>query len=461
MRALLVIAFLISASLGPFGPALAAAPSSILHETLNLPDWLTLTLQSRIRYETLDGQFRADTRSGDQALTIQTTALAEAQWKSVRIGAEMIDARMLLDDAGSPLDTTQVDTTELLQAYVVVENKDIFANTAASVVRIGRQTLDLGSRRLVARNRFRNTINAFTGIDWKLSGAGGWTTEWFFGVPVTRLPATRQALDDNEAALDEEDFGSAFWLAAWQPKPWAGSQRLEAYMIGLHESDARFATRNRRLVTPGLRWFRDPAVDHLDFQLEVALQVGQSRATEAVTNRTDLDHFAHFETLQVGYTFRSQWSPRVAAMFDYASGDDDPADGANDRFDTLFGARRFDYGPTGIWGPFIRSNLLSPGLRLQATPLQTVRLMAGYRAFWLASRRDAWVPARLADPTGRSGRFVGNQFEFSIGWVVHPKHVALEVGGAYLDGGGFRQRVVSGGPDDESTYLYAHVLFTF
>ena len=82
----------------------------------------------------------------------------------------------------------------------------------------------------------------------------------------------------------------------------------------------------------------------------------------------DLDHFAHFHHLSLGYSFDVPWSPRLSLHYDYASGDDDPSDGDNSRYDTLFGSRRFDYGPTSIYGAFARSNINTPGVRLALEP---------------------------------------------------------------------------------------------
>lgn len=58
---------------------------------------------------------------------------------------------------------------------------------------------------------------------------------------------------------------------------------------------------------------------------------------------------AYFEGLEVGYTFVEVWSPRFASQLDYARGDSSPNDGENNRFDTLYGARAFDFGATGIY----------------------------------------------------------------------------------------------------------------
>jgi hypothetical protein len=442
-----------------------AAPYS-LQAALDLPAWLKLSVESRFRYETLDNQFRANGQGGDQVFVMRTLALLEAGTDTARVGLEMIDARALLDDAGTPLDNTQVDSAELLQAYALYRAPRTFGFNANSEFRLGRQTLDFGSRRLISRNRFRNTINAFTGLDWKLGAQGGWSTEAFIGTPVVRLPLLRPALAADEAAFDEEDFGTVLWLLGGASAPFAGGPaagaRLEAYVIGLDESDQHFATRNRRLVTPGLRLFKDPAPARVDYQLEVVLQSGTSRAEENPANITDLDHFAHYENLQLGYTLTAAWSPRVSAMFDYASGDEDPRDRDNGRFDTLFGARRFDYGPTGIWGAFQRSNMYSPGARLNLAPRPDLRVMAGYRAFWLASDTDQWVPNRVRDVTGNAGSFVGNQFELSATWAVVPTNVTLETGGACLLGGEFPSNAPNAGRDGEdSSYLYAQLTLAF
>lgn len=442
-----------------------AAPFS-LHDALALPDWLELSVESRFRYETLDEQFRANGRGGDQAFVTRTLALLEAGSDTARIGLEMIDARAMLDDAGSPTDTTHVGSADLLQAYLLLKNPQIALLEADSELKLGRQTVDYGSRRLVSRNRFRNTINAFTGIDWKLNAQAGWATEVFVGMPVSRLPLDRDSLLDDETTFDEEDTGTAVWLLGGTSAPFAGGPmagaRLEAYVVGIAESDQRFATRNRKLLTPGLRLFREPTPAGLDFQLEAIVQTGTSRADDNPATTVDLDHFAHYENLQVGYTMKAAWSPRISAMFDYASGDRDPRDRDMDRFDTLFGARRFDYGPTGIWGAFQRSNMYSPGARLNLAPRPDVRAMAGYRAFWLASDTDQWVPQRVRDTTGSSGSFVGNQFEVNASWAVVPTNVTLEAGGAYLFGGEFPSQAPNAGRDGEdSSYLYAQLTLAF
>jgi hypothetical protein len=201
--------------------------------------------------------------------------------------------------------------------------------------------------------------------------------------------------------------------------------------------------------------------------VESAFQVGASRASASASDTTDLDHSAHYQHAQIGYTFNAPWSPRFLAQYDYASGDDDPNDGDTERFDTLFGARRFEYGPTGIWGAFARSNIDSPGYRLIVKPTDTVSAFIGHRMFWLASDQDAWTttgtvstPA-IRDKDGRSGDFLGHQIEASVTWNVIPKNLAVETGVAYLIKGDFAKNAPDASPEDDSTYFYAQTVLQF
>lgn len=439
-------------------PTRAAEEPWRLQEALKLPAWVSLDVQHRLRYEGLDGQYRAGGRGGDQQLALMTLAHLRMGGPRLKLGLEMLDARVFLDDAGSTIDTGMVNSAELLQAYLEW-TPTLDALDGDMTIRAGRQTVDFGTRRLIARNRFRNTINAFNGVDVRYTAASGSESEAFVLVPVIRLPVERVRLADNEAAFDEEDFGTVLWLAAWRsaPRPW----RMEAYLIGLNETDGVFDTRNRHIHTPGLRVFRDPGPGQLDFQLELVQQFGEVRASTAVNDRRDLDHHAHYESLQLGYTFKRAWSPRVVAMFDYASGDEDPADGDNQRFDTLYGARRFDYGPSGIFGPFLRTNMLTPGWRLNLMPRSDLQAFVGHRAFWLASDRDAWLAANLRDQAGQSGDFLGHQIEACVTWQLVPGNLALEAGGAWLSEGEFAEAQT--GPEDPgaSSYVYTQLSITY
>lgn len=462
---ILVAGLLPLISLGCLSPGLGAAEAQApwrLSRSLNLPDWLEVSGTHRTRYETLDGQFRSGRTGGDQMWAFRTTLRADLKLDSFGITGELIDSRQALADEGSPIDATMVNTLELLQAYATLRLDHQLLEGSKSEIRFGRQTLDVGSRRLVARNRFRNTINSFTGVHAQWQREQGPVLSAFYFLPVTRLPSDAPSLLDNEIQFDEESFDLQFWgiHSQWRGLPLKATG--EVYIFGLHEDDSDdVPSRNRDLYTPGLRLSRARAKGALDFDFESVVQFGTMRGSVAATDRTDLDHFAHFHHAEAGYTFDHSWSPRIALLFDYASGDKSPADGDSERFDTLFGARRFDHGPTGIYGAFARSNIQSPGYRVTLAPLRDVELMFTHRLYWLASDKDAWTTSGVRDRSGRSGSFVGNQLEASVRWDLIPGNLRLEAGGAHIFAGDFIEEAPNAAQRGDTTYGYASLELRF
>lgn len=113
----------------------------------------------RVRGEALSGQFRADAPARDEVLTTRTTLSLGYDAGRVRYGAEVFDSRAFGQDRRSSVGTGEVNALELVQAYVDV---DLDA-PGERTLRVGRMTMDIGSKRLVSRQNFRNTTNAYTG----------------------------------------------------------------------------------------------------------------------------------------------------------------------------------------------------------------------------------------------------------------------------------------------------------
>lgn len=428
-----------------------------LQQALGLPDALQLEGDHRVRFEMLDEQFRAGREGHDHVVVLRTRLrgrLRVAPW--LTLGAEFQDSRSYAEDANAPITNSVVNTFELLQAYLEFHGEGPFGGT--QTLRAGRITMDVGSRRFVARNRYRNTSNAFTGLDWRWKGEQGRELRLFYTLPVRRLPLEPNRLRDNRAEFDEESFGTQFW-GAFGRAGLSERDAVELYAFGLHEDDRPDrVTRERDLYTAGFRFVRAPATGAFDGQIESVLQFGNSRLRAP---GEDLDHLAHFHHLEVGYRFDAAWQPRLALQFDYASGDRDAGDERNQRFDTLYGARRFDFGPTSIYGPFARSNLITPGLRLQVKPSSVVSAFASLRGFWLASDEDAWTAARVVDPSGDSGRYLGTQIEFRLRWDLLPGNVRLETGYAHLFSGSFVDDAPNSNRQGDSDYVYAQLSFAF
>ncbi|MGR9116030.1 MAG: alginate export family protein [Gammaproteobacteria bacterium] len=434
-----------------------------IHDTANLPGWIKFSVTHRTRYETIDDTFKKNNDGGDQVLAFRTNAFLEASYQQFRFGAEFIDSRIDLEDAGTPVNTTMVNETELLQAYIAWQTHNFLDSGLDAELKFGRQTMDIGSRRLVARNRFRNTINNFNGINFSVQEQNQWQWRNFVVLPVSRLPNDQLSLRTGTIEFDEENFNvifaGSFFSISGLPLQSIG----ELYFFQLSEDDfTSTASKNRNLSTPGFRWYRNPQSNQFDFELESAIQTGTSHASASSTDTAKLDHFAYFGHVAFGYTFDIPWSPRLLLQYDYASGDSDPSDGKNGRFETLYGARRFEYGPTSTWGAFARANINTPGIRVEFKPLPNLAGFVAHRAFWLAEKRDSWTGAGLRDTTGQSGSYIGQQVEARLKWEAVPKLVTVETGWAHIFKGEFAKKAPgSPGHKSDSDYFYAQTTFTF
>ena len=425
-----------------------------LADALKTPDWLSIRGSHRTRYESLNGQYRGLRHGGDQALMLRTLVEAQVRVGPVKFVAELEDSRAELTDSGTPISTTMVNPVELLQAYATVKTQNFLGTGSNGSIRAGRLTMDVGSRRFVARNLFRNTLNAFTGVDWQWTSVSNRQFRAFFTLPVQRL--VDRLPGENRPKFDTENDDVRFWGLYYAPPELPWGDRGEIYLFGLDEQDIeRQPSRDRELYTAGFRVYRTPKQNALSYQIESVYQWGTSRTS--TTSTMDLDHWAHFHHIEIGYTFDAPMAPQLLIQYDFASGDDDPTDGDNNRFDTLFGSRRFDFGPTSIYGAFTRANLSTPGIRLKLKPYQSITSFLALRGFWLADTDDAWTTADIRNPAGRSESFVGTQIEARLRWNPIPKNVRIEAGFAHL----FASDLMDTAGKNDSTYVYSQAVISF
>lgn len=405
-----------------------------LQSLLKLPSGVTLEVEHRSRYETIANRFRLGETGGDQQYALRTRVRLEVAERldPVRFLVELEDSRVYLTDPGSAVNSVQVDKYDFLQLHVGWVNHDLFRAGIGSALQFGRFSMDLGKRRLFARSRFPNATTRFDGIHWNLKANQSWKLQSFLFNPVVL----------RMTGLDRRDKHTLFWgtyLSARQQR----SSKLDLYYFGLRTGPSA-PNRQLNLTTVGLRWYRDAAKGKFDYEAESAWQFGRELG---------LNHFAVLQVGELGYMFDRTWSPHLLFQYQYASGDRDPTDNRKDTFNLLFGARRFESGPTGIWGPFFRSNTQSPGYRLILSPTGSLELTLAHRMWWLAQARDQWVGSGLSDPSGNSGNFLGQHVE---GWLTWKANAILsfDIGYAYLAKGPYLSRVPLSPPDHNAHYFY-------
>lgn len=434
-------------------------PLFSLYDALGRPDNFTIRGTFRSRAEGIANGFRPAPFPRDEfANMLFGSIFAEYDTgQKVKIGGELLDARSYFQKNNSVVSALDVNAFELTQAYLNFDLSDVTGDGSKSSLTAGRFTKDVGSRRYMSRQQFRNNTNAYTGVsfDWKGASKDRWTVFWT--MPHIRLPDDAQGVRDNAIEFDRESpdlqfYGTSYTFA----NVFGGS--LELFGYGLYEQDSgtgllqSMQTRNRRLFTPGARLFRGAKPGKFDYEFEGVYQAGLARASTAVTDTRDLDVSAYFVHAETGYTFAVPWLPRLSLIYDHASGDNGNPSTFN-RFDSLFGVRR-EYNAPSLYGPMTRANLITPAVRLYVTPSSIWDAYVAYRAIWLDSATDVFGATKLRDRSGQSGRFAGHQIEARLRYWLIPDAMLLETGAAYLFKGRFLHDVPNAPDAGDTVYGY-------
>lgn len=400
-------------------PAIAAKPVPAGAWTFK-PDG-----SARVRYEYLHNRYAQGFDGSDCIVQTQVRAGFRAGAGPLSVRLEALDGSNFMTGPESEAGPEPTSSTELINAYA-----SLSLDNDRLRVDAGRFTFDLGSRRLIAESGSSNFPVRFEGVRAVWAPLDGWVFTAFETRVGRRDLQTIVGANPLPARPDQALGGlHAEWSAPGSPITG------EAYWIQLREAGGR------RLDTHGLRARRASETGAIDGDLEIMIQSGQSAA-----GGETLPVRAYGLDLQAGYTFDRPSRLRLAAHYIYASGDDMSDLGRLERFNPLFGSRSSTFGGGGsLFGPLDRENIAAAGLSLDARR-DGWRVTLRYFNVRLASATDRWRRADLRDPSGASGRTIGNLADLRVDREWLEGRVRARFGAGLLSKDRFA-RTAPGAPD--------------
>ncbi|MDE1914919.1 MAG: alginate export family protein [Sphingomonadales bacterium] len=412
----------------------------------------------RARFETIDGSPRTGVSTNESWWNLRTNVAASWKQGVWMVGAEMTDSRIYGTRPGSGVSSSDVDAFEPTQFFVSANLGQMLGKGSAVKLTAGRMALNLGSRRLVAADDYRNAANTYTGLRADMSTTSGFGGTAIYVLPVARLPDDPAGVLDNRFSYDKESFSTILWGGLLNHKDKSGWV-IEPSFYHFRERDwPGHATRDRHLNTAGLRYYRKAKPGKIDGEIEAMYQWGHESASTAPTAAT-LDVSATFVHALLGYTFPKGWRPRVSVEFDRVSGDS--PGGTYGRFDTLFGMRRGDLAPPGLYSAIGRANIVAPGIRVEATPDKAMDFSGSWRPMWLADSRDSFSTTGVRDASGKAGSYAGSQFDLRVRRWLIPHHLRGEWDGVLLLKGRFLHDAPNAPAGGDTKYTALALTFIF
>ena len=349
--------------------------------------WLDVGLDFRTRYELRKGDFRREAAVLDTPVLLRTRAYLGLKEivDPFRFTLEVEDARRY--GSQFPRDSRDVNEVEPIQAFLELYFAHALGRNRPLSLKTGRMAFELLDRRLVARNEWRNTTNTFQGVRLTLGQPrNDWQLDLMALQPLQLLPER----------VDRGDRERWLFASVGQWRRWSRHVTLQPFYFALVQRGREEDTVDRDIHTGGLRAYGLVGDTGVDYDVQGIAQWGRHGAQR---------HLAFAATGEVGYTAPLPTRPRVAAFYGHASGDANPRDEMNNRFERLFGFAR----PWSSNDYFQMENVSNPKVILELSPTKALRIDTAWAAYWLASDTDRWNVAGVRDETGRSGSFVGQE----------------------------------------------------
>lgn len=404
----------------------AAAPFGALQQAIGNPADFNLSGSVRTRIESIDGQIRPGFKPAETLFLVRTTLRAEIGAGPVRFVGEIFDSRAYGVGPRSAAGTGEVNVLEPVQAHVRADLRDAFGKGSQAALTAGRMVLNLGSRRLVAADDYRNTTQGYTGLRFDIAPSPAVSATLVYVLPQQRLPGNAVFVPGNRFAFDRESFDLRLWGGIVSTER-ASGLHLDASAFRLIERDSPdYPTRDRDLITLDAHVLKPPAPGQSDFEIEAAWQGGHARP--GLVNSLPLQSVsAWFVHAEAGHSFAGGWQPHVVAEFDAISGD--RPGGRYTRFDTLFGMRRADFSPGSIYSAIARLNMVAAGARLELVPSPRTDGFVSARSYWAESGSDFFSQTGVRDASGASGRFAGVEFDSRARHWLVPGRLRAEFDG--------------------------------
>ncbi len=386
-------------------------------------DWQTgFGVDERVRMENRNN-FDLDSAKSDYAEVmyqrLKLNARAELPGK-LELFAEGMDLRAAYQNMKRPL---QKDNMDLHQAYLAVKG-------VAGIpleLKVGRQELKYGQGRLIWAATWSNRINHFDAAVLKYK-SGGLSADAFYG---QRIVYNENAWNDP----NNHDTLAGTYVTYRKNK---NAPLVEGYVLSNYDNSSSSTLSRNTVGVHGQA--RLPGALVLD--LELPYQFGKSAGKNVYAGAFHAD---------LSREFKSAWGPRIAAIYNYASGDRNPSDSVNNTFIPLY---QSTHDPYGLMDLFRWENVKEAALEVSAKPSKGFKLTAGTNFFWLASAKDSWYDSSgkklRTSAAGTAGTYVGQEASLAAKCDLG--------GGAGLEGGYARffagTYVKNTGTHDNADWLY-------